>query len=64
MSILVCFEKNIYFSFQKSIMVQVFWEVESLEDFLYYCCPECDQKYQTCDDFQKHALSDHPKGIN
>ena len=40
------------------------WVVENAEAFLYYCCPECDHKYQTCDDFQKHALSDHPKGMN
>ena len=40
-------------------MVQVFWEVESLEDFLYYCCPECDNRHPSREEFLEHALSIH-----
>ena len=37
------------------------WIVENIEAFHYYCCPECSEKYQECEDFQKHAVSHHPK---
>ena len=37
------------------------WDVESPEDFLYYCCPECDTKCQGQNDFKNHALQDHPR---
>ena len=37
------------------------WIVENIEAFHYYCCPECSEKYQKCEDFQKHAVSHHPK---
>ena len=38
------------------------WNVDSLEEFLYYCCPECkDQRIQRKEDFIKHALDEHPK---
>ena len=37
------------------------WEVESLEDFLYFCCPECNEKSQSKDHFISHAWSTHPK---
>ena len=37
------------------------WEVRQLEEFLYFCCPECDQKCQTKDSFLQHALGQHPK---
>ena len=36
------------------------WNVESLEDFLYYVCPECDEKNQSRDNFVSHALNQHP----
>ena len=36
------------------------WAVESLEDFLHYCCPECDVKSQSRDFFLDHALLNHP----
>ena len=38
------------------------WNVDTLEEFLYYCCPECkDQRMQCKEDFIKHALDKHPK---
>ena len=33
--------------------------VNTLEDFQFYCCPECDLKEQTKDKFVKHALENH-----
>ena len=37
------------------------WHFKDLEDFLYYCCPECNQKNQSKDYFLEHALHEHPK---
>lgn len=37
------------------------WAVESLEEFLYFCCPECNDKSQTKEIFISHAWSNHPK---
>ena len=37
------------------------WIVESLEDFLYYCCPECNERNQSREDFLQHALNEHPE---
>ena len=37
------------------------WDVKSLEEFLYYCCPECPSKNVTKTDFIKHALEAHPQ---
>ena len=40
------------------------WNVESLEDFLYYCCPECNARDQSREDFLNHALAQHPSSRN
>ena len=37
------------------------WKVSKLEDFLYFCCPECNVKDKSKDFFIKHALDHHPK---
>ena len=37
------------------------WQVESLEEFLYFCCPECSNKSQNRELFVHHALLHHPK---
>ena len=41
------------------------WFVENLEEFLYYCCPECDLSresiFQSRELFLEHALETHPK---
>ena len=36
------------------------WDVSSLYDFNYYCCPECDSKSQNKQDFINHASNNHP----
>ena len=36
------------------------WGVMNLEEFLFYCCPECNVKDKSRDEFVKHALNHHP----
>ena len=36
------------------------WDVKSLEDFHFYCCPECPSKTADKTDFIKHAVIAHP----
>ena len=36
------------------------WSKGSLEEFLFYCCPECDVRDQSKETFLEHALIDHP----
>ena len=36
------------------------WDVENLEEFLYFCCPECDLKDSSKMNFLQHALEQHP----
>ena len=36
------------------------WNVETLNEFLYYCCPECNEKDRSKDVFLEHALQEHP----
>ena len=35
------------------------WQVQNLEEFLYYCCPECDVKSKDTQAFIEHALTSH-----
>ena len=35
------------------------WNVSSLEEFLYYNCPECENKYSTKEQFVGHAMVAH-----
>ena len=37
------------------------WNVDNLEEFLYFCCPECDLKESSKMNFLQHALEQHPK---
>ena len=37
------------------------WRVKSIEDFRFYCCPECEKKEVKKSDFLRHALNNHPK---
>ena len=39
------------------------WNVNKLEDFLHYCCPECEEKNQSRNDFIQHAQNQHPESI-
>ena len=36
------------------------WQVNFLDDFLFYCCPECDFKHDTKSSFVSHAIIQHP----
>ena len=35
--------------------------VSTLEDFLFYCCPECPHKFRSSITFTNHAVKHHPK---
>ena len=35
------------------------WDVKSLEEFRFYCCPECPSKHVNKTDFIKHAVTEH-----
>ena len=37
-----------------------FWDVKSLYDYLYFCCPACESKCHIKQEFVDHALSEHP----
>lgn len=39
------------------------WEVESLQDFSFLCCPECSFKSKEACDFENHALHKHPRAV-
>ena len=39
------------------------WNVGKIEEFLYFCCPECDEKNQSRDAFLDHAFSRHSDKI-
>ena len=36
------------------------WNVDTLEKFLFFCCPECDLKDHSKVNFLQHALEKHP----
>ena len=36
------------------------WSADNLDEFLYYCCPECNVKNRTKEEFVTHALNHHP----
>ena len=35
------------------------WEVPSLDEFLFYCCPECDLRTKERDELYNHAVQRH-----
>ena len=37
------------------------WEVNNLDQFLYFCCPECDEREKSKELFLQHALDQHPR---
>jgi hypothetical protein len=37
------------------------WAVEQLEDFLFFCCPECPDRSPSKETFINHALVEHPQ---
>ena len=40
------------------------WCVSTIEEFLHYCCPDCDVKIREQENFVRHALSEHPVSAN
>ena len=36
------------------------WLVGNINDFLYFCCPECNEKNRDRELFLKHAFDEHP----
>ena len=48
------------FSFQNKMTQNNPWEVESIQDFYFLRCPECDFDTKGEDDFQNHAYEHHP----
>ena len=36
------------------------WDITSIFDLAFFCCPECDSKSQSKQDFISHALKNHP----
>ena len=36
------------------------WAVENLDYFLHFCCPECDVKEKSKEQFLEHAINQHP----
>ena len=48
-----------YFRMQDEIMNP--WMVDDLDDFLHYCCPECEEKCKSKETFVNHAKNKHEK---
>ena len=40
------------------------WSNRNLDEFLYYCCPECDSREKCKEMFLEHALKHHPNADN
>lgn len=40
------------------------WTVDSIYDFSYFCCPECETKCSNKQDFVNHAFNTHPHAIH
>ena len=36
------------------------WDVVSMFEFAYFCCPECETRTQSKQEFVSHASTDHP----
>ena len=53
-------EKNANFENSRDSTNSSPWIVKSIEEFLYYCCPECNHQDQSKDNFINHVLSFHP----
>lgn len=39
------------------------WAVETLEDFNFLCCPECIFRSKDSNDFEEHAMTNHPLSV-
>ena len=39
------------------------WSASSIYDFYYFCCPECDEKSRSKQDFINHASTYHSEAL-
>ncbi len=37
------------------------WSIEDLNEFLFFCCPQCDHRTKSKPHFLNHALVKHPE---
>ena len=56
----LCKIQIIVFLFSFSGMGLNPWQIESLEDLTFICCPECIFKSKDSEKFKNHALENHP----
>ena len=56
---IVTFRMNLNVKIQQNTIDNP-WNVEKIEEFLYFCCPECDLKDHSQLEFLQHALERHP----
>ena len=47
-----------------AVVVENPWSGEALEDYVYYCCPECSYKAKFKHSFIEHAVDQHPNSDN
>ena len=62
MEYIICLETNLLIiitQFQVHFQTMNPWAVNNLRDFLYYCCPECEEKVKSLETFLQHALNKH-----
>ena len=51
---------DLFFCFRMDYHISSPWDVGNLEEFLYFCCPECDERSQSKELFLQHAIHLHP----
>ena len=56
--------QELFFDNEETYVTENPWSVHSIYDFSYFCCPECDSKWQFKQDFVDHALNTHPNSID
>ena len=61
MILLLNYVPSIFFSYSRMTEdTKNPWEGRDLEEFLFFCCPECDEKNYSKELFLQHALKLHP----
>ena len=53
---------SIYRTMEPVVSLKNPWAVDSLDNFTFYCCPECNIRSQNKQEFINHAFSKHPEG--
>ena len=51
---------SLHYSFRMKPKSESPWSVDNLEDFMFYCCPECNERNWDRDHFLEHAFDKHP----